>query len=94
MIQLLWLPEAKLDLQRLYDFIAPHSEDAATRAIETLIEAAGTLQDFPQKGRVWEVIPEFRELFVRFGSRRYVIRYRAVENQVIIVRVWHGLEDR
>ena len=36
----------------------------------------------------------FRELSVRFGARGYVIRYRYVDDVVVIVRAWHALEDR
>ena len=94
MTSIVWLPEAKDDLQRLFEFIQPHSLDAAVRAIDTLINAAETLKQFPDKGRPWSVAPEFRELFVQFGARGYVIRYRKMQSQIIIVRVWHTLEDR
>jgi plasmid stabilization system protein ParE len=59
-----------------------------------LIEAAESLQEFPEKGRPWNLEINFRELSVRFGARGYVIRYRLFEGQIIIVRVWHSLEDR
>ena len=94
MALLKWLPEAKDDLQRLFDFIAPHSQDAAAKAVVTLVDAAESLIDFPQKGRPWEPNRKFRELPVYFGARGYVIRYREFEEQVIIVRVWHAREER
>ena len=89
-----WLPEALDDLKRLYEFIEPHSPTAAKRAIDILIEAADTLAEFPEKGRPWDLEMDFRELPVRFGTRGYVVRYRYVDDEVIIVRVWHALEDR
>lgn len=94
MARIVWLPEARDDLQRLFDFIEPHSRDAATRAINTLIDSAETLRDFPEKGRPWPPDPKFRELSVSFGARGYVIRYREHSDQVVIVRVWHNREDR
>jgi plasmid stabilization system protein ParE len=94
MARLIWLPEAKADLQRLYEFIQPHSPDAAARAVQHLVRAEASLQDFPQKGRLWQPDPAFRELPVAFGARGYVIRYRKHDDQVVIVRVWHALEDR
>ena len=93
-LALQWLPEARDDLARLHGFIAAHSPDAAARAIETLIAAAGSLLDFPEKGRPWEPDVAFRELPVRFGARGYVVRYRLFEEKIFIVRVWHALEDR
>ena len=89
-----WLPEALDDLKRLHAFIEPHSPKAAIRAIDTLIAAAESLANFPEKGRPWDVELNFRELPVRFGARGYVIRYRVIDGQVIIARVWHALEDR
>ncbi len=89
-----WSPAARDDLQRLYKFIEPHSQDAAARAIQTLVDAADSLTDFPEKGHPWEHNGDFRELSVRFGTRGYVIRYMIYDDAVVIFRVWHGLEDR
>lgn len=89
-----WLPEALDDLKRLHAFIEPHSPDAAKRAVNTLIDAAEKLAEFPEKGRPWDLEMDFRELSVRFGARGYVIRYRFVDGKAIIVRVWQALENR
>lgn len=94
MAHLKWLPEARDDLQRLHDFIAPHSEIAASKAIATLLGAAKSLTEFPEKGRHWGHEPGFRELQVRFGAKGYMIRYRVRHDVVYIIRVWHALEDR
>ena len=89
-----WLPEALDDLKRLYEFIESHSSQAADQAVNTLIAAAESLAEFPEKGRPWDLEQDFREQPVRFGARGYVIRYQTFEDQVIVVRVWHALEDR
>lgn len=94
MATIIWLPDPRADLERLYEVIEPHSRDAALRAVSTLLDAAGSLGDFPEQGQPWKEDPIFRELPVRFASRGYVIRYWLHEDQVIIVRVWHALESR
>jgi len=94
MLTLHWLPEAHEDLKRLHTFIASHNPNAANRAIQTLVQAASTLREFPEKGRPWEPEINIRELTVRFGTRGYVVRYRVFEDNVFIIRVWHGLENR
>lgn len=94
MARIRWLPDALDDLRRLFEFIEPHSPQAAVRAVDTLVEAAESLGEFPEKGRPWDIESGFRELSVRFGARGYVIRYRFFAGEVIIVRVWHALEDR
>ena len=92
--RLRWLPEALDDLKRLHAFIAAHNPDAARRAVESLVAAAASLQDFPEMGRPWDAELQVRELTVRFGARGYAIRYRLFEDQIILLRVWHALEER
>ena len=89
-----WLPEATDDLRRLHAFIEPHSAEAAEKAVLTIIEAAESLMAFPGKGKPWEPDTNFREWGVSFGAKGYLIRYRLHGDQVVIVRIWHGLEDR
>ncbi|MCG8492871.1 MAG: type II toxin-antitoxin system RelE/ParE family toxin [Sneathiellales bacterium] len=94
MYQINWLPEARDDLERLYDFLQPHSKTAAQKAIMTLIQAVDTLKDFPEKGRPWPADRNFRELSVRFSAKGYSIRYRIHENTILIVRIWHMLAEQ
>ncbi|HUL12708.1 MAG TPA: type II toxin-antitoxin system RelE/ParE family toxin [Methylococcaceae bacterium] len=35
-----------------------------------------------------------RELFVPFGQRGYVMRYRLDGDDIVILKIWHALEDR
>ena len=94
MAVLKWLPAAQDDLARLHAFIEPHSSKAAVRAIRTIVNAAKSLEEFPEKGKPWVAELDFRELVVNFGARGYIIRYRLFADEIIIVRVWHSLEDR
>lgn len=89
-----WLPAAREDLVRLHAFIRPHSEDAAARAVQTIMKAVEQLKETPEIGRPWGPDPAFRELHIRFGAKGYAARYRLFEERVIIVRVWHALEER
>ena len=92
-LKLIWLPAARADLIRLREFIEPHNPDAARRAAETLKKAANLLLEHPAIGTPLEG-REDRELFIPYGQRGYIMRYRLHEETVAIVRVWHGLEDR
>ena len=94
MLKVRWLPDALDDLKRLHAFIEPHSPGAASRAVDTLIDSAESLSEFPEKGRPWDLEMDFRELPVKYGARGYFIRYRFTSDEVFIVRVWHALEDR
>ncbi|MBN2700428.1 MAG: type II toxin-antitoxin system RelE/ParE family toxin [Methylothermaceae bacterium] len=92
-MKLVWSPASRRDLIRLREFIEPHNPTAARRAAETLKKAANLLLDHPAIGTRLEERQD-RELFIPFGQSGYIIRYRLHEGTIVILRVWHGLEDR
>lgn len=91
---LIWEPGAIEDLSRLREFIQPHNPKAASNAAQRIIEAGNLLLDHPHLGHPMDDMPEFNELFIPFGQRGYVMRYRVEDQKIIILRVWHGREDR
>lgn len=92
-LKLVWSQAARRDLIRLREFIEPHNPAAARRAAAILRKAANLLQEQPGIGRRIEG-REDRELSVPFGQRGYLLRYRLHEDTIVILRIWHGLEDR
>ena len=46
-----WLPAARDDLKRLYEFILPHSSEAAARAIDVILDSVDHLAAFPETGQ-------------------------------------------
>ncbi len=50
---------------------------------------------FPDRGQT-TALDDVRELIVPFGRSAYVIRYAhaAGSDEVIILRIWHGREER
>ena len=91
-----WLPEAVEDLARLREFIRVHNSDAATRAASRIREAARKLLDNPAIGRPVADInrSDLRDWFVPFGQAGYGVRYLITDDAVIIVKIWHGRENR
>ena len=81
-------------MDRLYAFIELYSQATASLAISTLLNATKTLAKFPEQGRLWHREMNLRELFIKFGTSGYVIRYQYIDDQVFILRVWHAREDR
>ena len=51
MRQLIWSPQALLDVQRLYRFLAPKNQDAAKRAVATIRQGVKVLSLQPGVGR-------------------------------------------
>ena len=78
------------DLTRLRAFIAEHNPAAAARVSERLITSLQHLVAHPELGHPVEELPDVREV-VR-GD--YVVRYTVTAQTVLVLRIWHGKEDR
>jgi addiction module RelE/StbE family toxin len=94
MWEIVWLDGAMKDLKRLRDFIDQHNPEAAKRAAKTIVESTSKLTEFPLLGKVINELPDYRDLFIRFGAAGYVLRYRVEENIVYIVNIKHYREDQ
>jgi plasmid stabilization system protein ParE len=92
--KVVWRERALEDTSRLYDFLFEKNEEAAKKAAQIILRGSSLLEDSPKLGRPMADGTERRELFVPFGSGFYVLRYFITNDTVVIVRVWHGREDR
>ncbi|MDP9900724.1 type II toxin-antitoxin system RelE/ParE family toxin [Variovorax ginsengisoli] len=93
MPRLSWSPQALLDVQRLYRFLASKNIDAAKRAVKAIRQEVKVLEDQPGMGRLIEDMPDdFREWVIDFGESGYVARYRLDADRVVILAVRHQRE--
>jgi plasmid stabilization system protein ParE len=93
MPRLKWSQAALLDIVRLHEFLAPRSPDAAKRAVKTIRQGIKALGKHPEIGRpVEEMLPEFREWVIDFGSGAYVALYHFNGKEIVILAVRHGRE--
>ena len=93
MPQLIWSPQALLDVQRLYRFLAHKNQDAAKRAVTAIRQGVKVLTLQPGMGRpVEDMDDEFRDWIIDFGDSGYVARYRLDAEKVIILAVRHQKE--
>ena len=93
MPRLIWSPDALLDIQRLYRFLAEKSPDAAKRAVKAIREEVNILATSPEVGRpAVEMDQEFREWLVDFGDSGYIALYRYDGQTAVIVAVRHQKE--
>lgn len=92
--ELIWQPSAVNDLARLREFIEPHNPKAAANSARRIIKAANLLLDNPHLGHPIEGMLEFNQIFIPFGKRGYVLKYRIEGKKIIILRIWHALEDK
>jgi len=72
MSRLIWAPEAILDVQRLYRFLALNNLEAAKRAVKTIRSIVKIIASQPEMGRPTE-IADFREWLVDFGDSGHVV---------------------
>lgn len=92
-MRLVYSENAVSDLVRLREFIAEKDPLAAARAATELISRIESLCLFPEMGRTVELAPPPK--IIRdavFG--KYIIRYSAHTETVVVLRIWHHNEDR
>ncbi|WGV28704.1 type II toxin-antitoxin system RelE/ParE family toxin [Halotia branconii] len=82
------------DLNRHYDFIKINNADAASRAVKAIVSSGESLQQNPRRGAILDEIAGLRKLLVSFGKYGFVIHYAILEEDVVILHVYHGKENR
>lgn len=93
MPRLIWTGPALADIQRLYQFLALKSLDAARRAVGAIRSQVRILETQPDIGRVLsDTDPEYRTWPIDFGDSGYVVLYRFDGHQVSILAVRHQRE--
>ncbi|GAW87916.1 conserved hypothetical protein [Bathymodiolus platifrons methanotrophic gill symbiont] len=90
---LIWSPAARRDLIRLREFIEPHNSRAAKKSSEKILKAAKSILNNPAIGKTLDGRND-RELFTSFGKNGYIFRYQIIDQQVVILKIWHAREDR
>ncbi|MFZ5484799.1 MAG: type II toxin-antitoxin system RelE/ParE family toxin [Pseudomonadota bacterium] len=90
MPEVVWLPEALADIERLHAFLNDKNPQAARNAILCIQAAARQLETFPEIGRPMPDDSHRREIFAAFGAGAYVLRYRlGQDDRPVVIRVWH-----
>jgi plasmid stabilization system protein ParE len=93
-IRIEWSAEALADLERFAGFLQDHYPSLAPIVGAAIIEKAGILAHFPELGRADHDRPEYRQLVLRVLNAGYVFQYRYDGERVVMLRVFHGREDR
>lgn len=88
-------PAARLDIERLYQFLADRDPRAAESMLETLGKAWRMLAEFPFASRkADDANPFLRELIIPFGGAGYIALFE-IENEttVTVLAVRHQREE-
>lgn len=92
--QIVWLPAATKDVERLRKFIKSDNPRAAQRAAIRIVEGVNILRETPEAGVPVENFVDYRDLVLTYGSGEYIIRYHLdAEGRVVIIRVRHSKEE-
>lgn len=93
--KLRFTPRARVDLERLYQFLAERDVAAARRALDTIDEAWAVIRNFPFACRKAPAgSPFLRELLIGFGDSGYVALYEIEGDEVVtVLAVRHQRED-
>lgn len=93
MPRLIWTGPALTDVQRLFQFLALKSPDAARRAVGAIRSQVRILAIQPAVGHpLSDTDPEYRTWPIDFGDSGYLVLYRFDERQVSILAVRHQRE--
>ena len=93
MPRLIWTGQALADVQRLYQFLASKSPDAAHRAVGAIRSQVRILESQPGVGRAFsDTDLEYRIWPIDFGDSGYVVLYRFDNGQISILAVRHQRE--
>lgn len=92
-MKLVYTDNAIEDLKRLRDFVAEHNPAAAPKIAQELTNKINFLSEFPELGVEVERATDPKTIRdIVFG--KYVVRYSLHSTAIIILRIWHGLEER
>jgi len=89
-MDVVWSDEARADRDAILDFLIGRNPVAAVRIAEAMVLAADSLSTFPERGRPGRVLGT-RELATVLP---YVIVYGVHQGRVVVLRVWHGAQNR
>lgn len=89
-----WSADALADLDRFAEFLHAHFPHLAALLGRDLIERAKLLAANPNLGQPIQGHSDYRQIIVRVLNAPYVMQYRVAEDRIVILRVFHGKEDR
>jgi plasmid stabilization system protein ParE len=74
--------------------LSANAPEAAASAIQAIVAAGESLAQNPQRSAIVEQAAGLRKLLIRFGKAGFVLHYVILEQEVVILRIYHGREQR
>lgn len=89
-----WTKTAINDADTLIEAVMAANPDAAIRAARAIRQAGDSLSQNPKRGPMVQGAPGVRKLRVPFGQYGFVMHYAILEDEVVILRVYHARQNR
>jgi toxin ParE1/3/4 len=86
--QVAWTDEASRNLQSILDYIAQDNQEAAERAVDSIIARVNKLGAMPFMGAPYSRDPRVREFLI--GNYRVLYRVLEQSRTVEVLMVWHA----
>ena len=91
MARLTWTSEAASSIRDIYHSIARNRPETAQRTIESILNKAESLAEYPDQGHSYRFRPgELEVRVIRYGNFRIAFLVEDAES-VVVLGVFHGL---
>ena len=93
-MKLEWSAAALADLNRFAAFLQQHHPSLAAIVAREILAKARVLEAHPQLGYPIGRRGQYRQVVLEVLRAKYIFRYRIVGERIVMMRVWHGREQR
>ena len=89
-----WTDEALSDLDRFTAFLHERHPSLAKIVAREIVERVNVLSDHPRLGRAIAGREDYRQIVLQVLNAAYVFQYRYDGKRLVMLRVFHGRENR
>jgi toxin ParE1/3/4 len=93
-MRLEWSARALADLDRFAEFLQAEHPSLSSIVASAIIEKAQILSQHPELGHPIEGHEHYRQLILQVLNATYVFQYRWDGERLVMLRVFHGREQR
>ena len=93
-MKLEWSAAALADLDRFAAFLQERHPALASTVAREILNKAQVLETLPQLGYPIGRRGQYRQIVLEVLRAKYIFRYRIAGERIVMLRVWHGREQR
>jgi plasmid stabilization system protein ParE len=90
----IWTKPALNDIEQLISYLLEVNPEVAQQIAQSIRKAGDSLSSNPKRGVMVQDVNGVRKLRVPFGRSSFVIHYAVLDDEVVILRVYHGRQNR